>query len=218
MDMGIKEKIRKEIRDQIVLGKLNPGERLVEAQLSKRFGVSRGPIREALTQLEKEGFLTLIPNKGAAVAKISAEDLKDFYSLLALLESKAVEWATPSLTQADFDKLEAISNSLKNVMTCDEEDRLRFWAEHNLVFHRFFWDRCGNARLRWLVEEIRQRIFRYRYTSLMVTSFEAYLQDHSDIIAAVKSRDAARAGQTMENHILRALRVLMEFFSHMPNL
>jgi len=216
--MGVKEKISKEIRDQIVLGKLNPGERLVEAQLGKRFGVSRGPIREALAQLEKEGFLTRIPNKGAAVAKISAEDLKDFYALLALLESKAVEWATSSLTQGDFDKLEVISDSLKNVMTCDEEDRLRFWVENNLAFHRFFWDRCGNARLGWLVEEIRQRILRYRYTSLMVTSFEVYLQDHSNIIAAVKSRDAARAGQTMENHILRALRVLMEFFSHMPNL
>jgi DNA-binding GntR family transcriptional regulator len=215
--MGIKENICSEIRHGIVLGQINPGERLIETELSKKFGVSRGPIREALTQLSKEGFVTLIPNRGAVVAKISAQDLKDFYSLLALLESKAVEWATLKLSPADVDELAAINESLKRTISGDNEERVRGWSQLNLAFHRFFWKKCGNEKLSWLVEEIRQRIFRYRYTSLMVTSFEAYLQDHGAIIEAVRRREPAQAGRAMEEHILRALRVLMEFFSHVPN-
>jgi DNA-binding GntR family transcriptional regulator len=217
MHMGIKEKICKEIRNRVVLGQLNPGERLIETELSRKFGVSRGPIREALTQLSKEGFVTLIPNKGAVVAKISAQDLKDFYSLLAVLESKAVEWAVPTLNTADIDELVAINESLKRTISGDEEERLRSWSQQNLAFHRFFWKKCGNEKLSWLVEEIRQRIFRYRYTSLMVTSFEDYLQDHGAIIETVRRKEPAKAGRAMEEHILRALRVLMEFFSHVPN-
>ena len=215
--MTAKETIYKEIRDRIVLGTLNPGEHLTEAQLSGKFGVSRGPIREALTQLSREGFVTLTPNKGAMVAKTSPRELEDFYSLLALLERQAVEWATPSLTEAHIEKLAATNESLRDVITSDQEDRIRQWTVQNLEFHSFFWGTCGNEKLGWLVKQIRQRIFRYRYTSLMVTSFEDYFRDHADIIEAVRLNDPHRAGQIMEQHIKRALRVLMDFFSHMPN-
>ena len=211
--MTVKDKIAKTLRENIVLGTLNPGERLIESELSATHRVSRGMIREALTLLSNEGFVTITPNKGAAVAKISTQDLADFYRLLAILERKAIEWALPSISKADIDNLLRVNDRLRETMISDSEARLYRWAELNLSFHRFFWDRCGNAKLGWLVEIIRQRIFRYRYTSLMITSYDDYLKDHAQIISGIKKKNPEEAGQAMETHINRALNVLMEFFS-----
>jgi len=178
-----------------------------------KYKTSRGTIREALNLLVNEGFITIIPNKGATVSKISTMDLKDFYMLLALLERKAVEWSIPCITGSEIKELTRINHSLRKIMISNTEEKLKNWTEQNLAFHRFFWERCGNDKLGWIVEEIRQRIFRYRYTSLMVTSYDYYLKDHATIIKAVKDKNVEKAGQTMENHILRALKVLMDFFS-----
>lgn len=212
--MLVKEKICKTIRKDIILGQLNPGEHLIESALCKKFKVSRSSIREALNMLMNEGFLTIIPNKGAIVSKISTKDLEDFYVLLALMERKAVEWATPCIKASEIEELILINESLKHGMISDNEDKLKNWNRQNFAFHRFFWKRCGNEKLGWLVEEIRKRIFRYLYTSLTVTSYDNLLKDHAAIIMAVKDKDVEKAGQTMENHILGALRALMEFFSH----
>jgi len=210
----IKEKICKIIRTGIIHGELNPGEHLVESEICKKYKVSRGTTREALNLLANEGFVTIIPNRGAIVSKISTKDLKDFYVLLALLERKAIEWATPRIEASEIEELTRINDSLKKIMISNTEEKLKNWGEKNLAFHRFFWVRCQNEKLGWLVEEIRQRIFRYRYTSLTVTSYDHYLKDHAAIIKAVKDKNVEKAGQTMEHHILRALNVLMEFFSH----
>lgn len=212
--MMVKDKVCKILREDIVLGRLNPGERLIESELTERHGVSRGMIREALTLLCNEGFVTITPNKGAAVSKISSEDLADFYKLLALLERKAVEWATPRMTGADIVELIDINDRLRKSMTSGDDTRVYRWGDLNLSFHRFFWDRCGNDKLGWLVEIIRQRIFRYRFTSLMITSYDHYLKDHAQIIKFVQQHDTHQAGTAMEKHINRAFTVLTEFFTH----
>ncbi len=214
--MSVKDDIYRGIQKAIISENLSPGERLVEVQLCKEFGASRGPVREALTQLNREGFVELIPNKGAVVTKLSIQDLRDYYALAALLESKAVEWAIPHLNSSSVAVLRTINKDLAKIAAGDEEDCLPAWTRHNLRFHRFFWEKSGNFRLVEQIQEIRQRILRYRYTSLMVPSFSDYLSDHDTIIAAVKEKDAHKAGRAMHRHILRALDVLLKHFARMP--
>lgn len=214
--MSIKAQIYSGIQKDIIIEKLSPGERLVESQLCMRFGASRGPVREALAQLSRDGFIELIPNKGALVTKLSLQDLKDYYSLIALLESKAVQWAVPTLTPSDLAILSAINQDLSIIISGDSEESLEAWTRHNLLFHRLFWEKSGNLRLVEQIKEIRQRIQRYRYTSLMVSSYEAYLRDHIDIIEATKKKDAQKASDVMSRHIFRALEVLINFFSRLP--
>jgi len=210
----VKEKICKILRKSIIHGTLSPGERLVESDLSEKHSVSRGMIREALTLLSNEGFTTITPNKGATVAKISTQDLKDFYQLLAILERKATEWATSNTIGGQIDKLIGINDSIKAAMISDSETKLQDWGKLNLSFHRFFWDRCKNDKLGWLVEMIRQRTFRYRTTLFMITSYDEYLEDHTQIIDSVMKKNPVKAGQIMEEHVHRALNVLLNFFSH----
>ena len=214
--MGVKDDIYRGIRKAIISESLSPGERLVEVQLCREFGVSRGPVREVLTQLNREGFVELIPNKGAVVSKLSVQDLRDYYALVALLESKAVEWSVSHLTPSDIAVLTAINRDLEKIATSDEEECLQAWSRHNLLFHRLFWEKSGNSKLVEQIREIRQRILRYRYTSLMVPSFSDYLSDHESIIEAAEQRNAGKARLVMHQHILRALDVLLKHFTRMP--
>lgn len=213
--MAIKDKIYIKIRDEIVFGKLMPGERLTETQFSKKFGCSRGPIREALQQLEKEDFISLIPNQGAVVNKMSPRVIEDYYALLELLEGKAVEWAVNFLTRSDIDRLVEINNKLKNLAR-DDKDFVKNWISINGEFHRIFRDKCGNTKVNLVVDEIRLKITRYLYSSLVMTAFDEYIQDHEDIIDAVSKKDAVEAGNLMANHISRGKNVLINFLNKMP--
>lgn len=210
--MPIHENIYKAIREKIVLGKLMPGERITEAELAQKFSCSRSPVREALARLEKEGYLEILPRRGAVATKISPQEVSDYYALLSVLEGKAVEWAAPRLKPEDLDRLEAINQSMKNI-SADSGSAVEDWVELNWAFHQMFRVGCGNLKMDWLVQEIRARITRSLYTSLMVPVFDDYIVDHALIIQRLREGDAAQARQAMEMHILRAQQVLDRFFS-----
>ena len=214
--MALKDSIYEDIRNDIVFGRLMPGERVTEASLADKFRCSRAPIREALNKLAQNDFIELKPNQGAVVTKISPEEVESFYALLRLLEGKAVEWATPKLTRPDVEELLKINASLKKVAR-KRKTSIEDWITLNSRFHQLFRKKCGNSRMDWLVEEVRIRISRYRYTSLMVAVFDTYIQDHEMIIEAVQEGNASKASEAMENHIERAKQELMSFFSRMPN-
>ena len=84
--LTLREKILETIRDAIIAGALKPGEKVAEPELAERFGISRTPIREAFRQLESEGYLTVIPRKGAVVASFSPRDVEEFYAIKSILE------------------------------------------------------------------------------------------------------------------------------------
>jgi DNA-binding GntR family transcriptional regulator len=211
----LKEKIHKQTRHEIIFGKVAPGERIIENRLTEKFQCSRGPVREALIQLEREGFVVLVPNQGAVVTKISPKEIEDFYTLLGLLEEKAVEWAAPHLVAPDIEQLTDINDKLRQISQKDKNP-VEKWVPLNQAFHRFFRERCRNEKMNWIVEEIRLRITRHRYTSLAVTALDDYLKDHEAIIEAIRQKNPKKAGEAMKRHIHRARRVLMDVMSRFP--
>ena len=190
-----------------------PGERITEADLTDKFKCSRGPAREAIVQLCKEGFISIAENKGAVVTKISPEEIDDYYQILSLLEGKAVELATSNLTDNDFEKLHLINKSLKELVY-DDPDYLDEWCVRNSAFHEIFRIRCGNSKMRLVIKEIREKIYRYRYRSLLSTENEKYIYDHALILKHVMDGNSVAAGKEMEQHILRAKNVLKKFLSY----
>lgn len=215
MRIPLKEVVCREIRQQIVFGSLLPNEHLKEARLANHFGCTRGPVREALNQLEQQGFVTLVPNQGATVREPSAREVNDFYNLLAILEGRAVQWAVPLMTEKDIGRLRTLNHSLRSLLEAPDT-AIEEWIPSNLEFHRLFREKCGNAKMNWLVDEIRTRITRYRYISLLVTAFGAYAEDHEEIVDRVARKDALKAGRAMEAHIYRAKDILVRHLSRMP--
>jgi DNA-binding GntR family transcriptional regulator len=210
--MTSKAKIYKFLRREIVNGNLSPGERLIETEISAKTGFSRGPIREALTQLVHEGFITMKPNKGAVVSKTSMEELNDWYSLLAVLEAIAVEWATSHMNAADIKKLRRINREIINCANHEKENFANEWIKLNWDFHRVFWNKCGNKKLALVLEDIRLRTFRFRYVSVWIGSFDDFIKDHEEVIDAIAHQNPSQAKAAMKKHIQRDLQLLMDHY------
>ena len=195
--------VYKKIRDEVVKGVLNPGERLIENDLVKRFNLSRGPIREAFRYLEKDGFINIIPNKGAIVAKVDVVEVKDFYAVLVVLECKAVEWAYPHIKEADLQELNNINTSLKYWAQQESKVDIIKWHEINFAFHNFMASKGGNAKLTQLIKDIRKRLFRLRYWSIIVDTYDEYIEDHEEIISNLRKKNPASAQKAMEKHMMK---------------
>lgn len=208
--MRKKDEIRRFLRRDIISGKLMQGERITESGLTEKFKCSRGPVRESLIQLCKEGFIELTENRGAIVKKLSAKEIRDYYSLLEIMERKSVEWSTLNLKDSEIDRLIILNNSLKN-LDPNDENFIEEWCVRNSAFHDIFRNRCGNDKMSWITNEIRQRIFRYLFSSLMAGLRKEYLEDHQNIIAAIQRKDPIEAGKIMEQHIARAKNFLLQF-------
>ena len=104
----LRENIADIIRKRIIYQELEPGQKIVEQDLAKEFKTSRAPIREALRQLELEGLVNIIPNKGAYVTGISDKDVHDIYMIRSMLEGLCVRWATEHITQEQLEELDEI--------------------------------------------------------------------------------------------------------------
>ena len=165
--------------------------------------------------MEREGFVILVPNQGAVVTKISPKEVEDFYTILELLEGKAVEWAVPHLVAADIKKLTEINDKLRRIFR-DDKHPVEQWIPLNQAFHLFFREKCSNGKMDWIIEEIRLRITRHRYTSLAVTALDDYVKDHEAIVDAIRQGDPGKARVAMETHIHRARLVLMDYLSRIP--
>ncbi|HDK26687.1 MAG TPA: GntR family transcriptional regulator, partial [Candidatus Atribacteria bacterium] len=108
--LSLKDRVYQNIKYQIIIGTLKPGTRLPEEELSKIMNISRAPIREAFNRLEKEGFVTIIPRKGAAVSKITARSIEDIFEIRESLESLAVK---KSIGKISIEELEKVGESFK---------------------------------------------------------------------------------------------------------
>src|SRR5512144_1029938 len=133
--LTLREKILETIRDAIMAGVLRPGEKVAEPELAERFGISRTPIREAFRQLESEGYLTVIPRKGAVVVSFSQRDVEEFYAIKSILEGYAARNACEKLSDRELDKLQAINDRLHTLAA--EGDVKHFFKVHN-SFHDLF--------------------------------------------------------------------------------
>lgn len=187
----LREKILETIREAILKGQLKPGEKVAEPELAERFGISRTPIREAFRQLESEGYLTVIPRKGAVVTSLSERAVEEFYAIKSILEGYAARMAVENLTDKDMEKLEAINERLAQL--AQEGDVKNFFRIHN-EFHELFIKAAENEKLMELIHQLMLKFNRLRLASLALPGrMEISVQEHKKIIEAFKSKDGERA-------------------------
>lgn len=187
----LREKILETIRDAILKGALKPGEKVAEPELAERFGISRTPIREAFRQLESEGYLTVIPRKGAVVTALSPQDVQDFYAIKSILEGYAAELAAARLSPKEIEKLEAINERLREL--AKEGDVKAFFRVHN-EFHELFLKASGNGKLHELIQQLGLKFNRLRMASLSVAGrMEISVAEHDKLLEAFRKHDGVMA-------------------------
>lgn len=204
----LREKILENIRDAILKGTLKAGERVSEPDLAERYGISRTPIREAFRQLESEGYLTVVPRKGAVVTSLSERDVEEFYSIKSILEGYAARLAAEKLTEKELDRLQSINDRLRRLATAG--DVKTFFRIHN-EFHELFIKASGNEKLLELIQQLLKKFDRLRVASLSLPGrMEISVQEHEKIIEAFKNHDGDTADRLVQKNAAYGGQVLIK--------
>ena len=206
--LTLREKILETIRDAIMSGALKPGEKVAEPELAERFGISRTPIREAFRQLESEGYLTVIPRKGAVVTAFSSRDVEEFYAIKSILEGYAARCACDKLSDKDIEKLDAINEKLRQM--ANGGDVRNFFRIHN-DFHDLFIRASENEKLQELISTLVNKFKRLRVASLSLPGrMHISVQEHEKIIEAFRKRNADLAERLVRKNAEYGGKVLMQ--------
>jgi len=196
----LREAIYDRLLDDIVNGRINPGQKLLEVELAKQFRVSRTPVREAIIQLEKEGFIFHKKNTGALVRNISLKEISETFEIIALLEAFAVE----KVVQIGL-SLEDRSKMLLFVEEMEEESKERKYKEYmksNIEYHKFFNERCGSQTLLKVIVELRRKVHRLIFWGATVPKYlDCYLISHRKICDAIQAGNPVAAGAAMKAHV-----------------
>jgi len=187
--LTLRERIVDFIKDSVVSGRLKPGERVPEQEIAENLGISRTPIREAFRQLESEGFITVIPRKGAVVSPITDKDVSEFYAIKSLLEGYAARTACPKLSAKDIKRLESLNAQMAR---CAEKNDVKGFFKLDNQFHDIFLKACGNEKLCSMVYQLVQQFERFRVTALSVPGrMNDSVGQHRDIIEAFRESNVA---------------------------
>jgi DNA-binding GntR family transcriptional regulator len=206
--LSLKDRVCQNIKFQIITGILKPGTRLPEEELSKAMNISRAPIREAFSRLEKEGFISIIPRKGAAVSKITAQAIEDIFEIRGSLESLAV---SKSIGKISIKKLEKIADGFKKFINkpTSVENCIQYLTLDK-KFHDLLSQNCENKKLIELLGNLQEQIHWLRNISLKRITFAGSVKEHLDIIEALKKDDKELINKVLLQHLGRAKRSSLE--------
>jgi len=196
------------LREAVVTGRLAPGERLVERQLSLQMGASRTPLREAMIRLVHEGLLTSLPSGGMVVASIDEHEARELYDIRLGLEGYAARLAAERRSEAVIEELRSFA-ALEH-RRLDPVD-LRGLEELNNLFHRTLYASTGSRRLFDVIEMYREQALHYRiYDIYAHDEVVRGVRQHDELIDAVERRDGALAEQLMREHISQGAAIILE--------
>ena len=183
--LPLRDVVFKTLRQAILKGELEPGERLMEIQLAERLGVSRTPIREAIRKLELEGLVLMIPRKGAEVARISENNLRDVLEVRRTLEELAVDLACQRMTEDELEELKKTQELFAQAIR--EGDAMRI-AQTDERYHEIIYGSTKNEKLVQILNNLREQMYRYRL-------------EHDQILKALSLRHVHEAKIAIREHI-----------------
>lgn len=211
----LREQIVSSLRESIVKGELRSGQKLTEPELAEKLGISRTPIREAFRQLESEGFLTVIPRRGAVVSSLTRKEIQEFYEIKSLLEGYAARVAAERITKKDIDKLKKLNEQLEALIEVDDVEA--FFRKNN-EFHNTFIALCGNEKLLEIRRNLVQKFLRFRLQALAVPGrLMGSVKQHRLIIRALAKKDGRLAEAIVIKHSLQSGEELVEQLEEMDD-
>jgi DNA-binding GntR family transcriptional regulator len=205
------------LRDLIMGGELAPGARLGEVEIADRLGVSRTPVREALSRLAAEGLVEIAPNRGARVVTWTVAELEGVFDLRAVLEPQLTAHAVPNAAPADVDELDALARRMHEVGTPGPGQDLDALVPLNRAFHDRLVALAAHPTLATaLAAAIHPPIVRRNFLTYDEASLRRSLAHHVEIVAAIRAGDATWARAVMTAHIHNARAVMVRAATEAP--
>lgn len=187
------------LREDILTGRYKENDELKEVNIGKDLGVSRTPVREALRQLELEGLVRIIPNKGAYVTGISDQDIEDIFVIRSYLEGLCAAWACENISKEQLESLEEIIFLARFHV---EKEHFEQVVELDNRFHQLLYAACGSRILSHVLNDYHHYAQRARMVNLSEAErAKQSISEHENIVAAIKKKDAAAAEKYAHEHI-----------------
>lgn len=211
----IREEVFTMLRQAILTGKLQPGDRLVERELAEQLGVSRTPVREALRKLELENLVTHIPRKGVVVSEISRKDVIEIFDIRACLEGLAAALAAQKATRDELQGLRALLNEMEIAAGNRDYEEL---SEIHDEFHKRLFDIADSPRLVQMINSLSDYISRFTKTGYSIPGrSSAAMQEHHEILEALEAKDSARAETIAGDHVMNSKTVVLRQYEEQVN-
>jgi DNA-binding GntR family transcriptional regulator len=192
---SLKEQVYEYLREQMRSGEIRPGAVIDMEETSRKLGVSKTPLRDALLQLEMEDFVSILPRRKVVVNVLEEEDIRNYYDIIGALESTALLKAFDRIRSSDIEAMQALNDAMKQAIEDNDFDR---YYEKNLEFHNTFLNPCGNENLVKIVNTLKKRLYDFPRSKGFVKEWEeSSTGEHQALI------DLIRQGKRQEaaNHI-----------------
>jgi len=207
--VSLVEQITEFLTNAIIEGRLENGQRLVENELQRRFGISRAPIRESFRILEKKGLVNIIPRKGTFVRKITQKDIEENFPIRACLEGLAARLATSNMESKDIKGMEL---ALSRMTEEAKNNNFKSYFKYHNEYHEIFINASRNDTLIEIIENLRRQAVWFRFSYLWhQENFEYAIRVHREILDLFIKKDAERVEALVKEHILIALDRFLQF-------
>jgi Transcriptional regulators len=205
---SLRGRVFNKIREDILSGVYHENEELKENTIGLELGVSRTPVREALRQLELEGLVTMIPNKGAYVTGITSKDIHDIYMIRSYLEGLCAKWACDHITEAQIEALDEILYLSDFHAKRNHHEQM---VELDNKFHELIYEASGSKILYHVLSDFHHYVERIRKITLAMPSRATKSnQEHAAILDAIKKRDGELAEALAHEHIQNTIKNISE--------
>lgn len=199
---SLRGKVFHKLREDILNGKFKQNEELRESAIGDELGVSRTPVREAFRQLELEGLIKMVPNKGAYVTGITLKDVQDIYMMRSLLEGLCARWATEHITEEQLSEME------ENIYLSEfheQRGHMEQIAALDNRFHELMYEACSSKMLEHTLKDFHQYVYRVRKRTLASGNRgHESNHEHKEIMEAMKEGNAAKAEKLANEHMAKA--------------
>ena len=192
---SLKEQVYEYLREQMRRGDILPGSAIDMEETSKKLGVSKTPLRDALLQLEMEEFVTILPRRMVVVNSLKKDDIRNYYEIIGSLESMAMLKAFERLQATDIEAMQKLNAGMKEAIAANDFD---LYYERNLAFHNTFLNLCGNDSLVKLVNNLKKRLYDFPRPKGFVKEWEeSSILEHQALIDLLRKG----RGQDAANHV-----------------
>jgi DNA-binding GntR family transcriptional regulator len=189
---SLKEQVYEYLREQMRTGAIRPGAVIDMGETSRTLGVSKTPLRDALLQLEMEGFVSILPRRKVVVNILALADIRSYYEIIGALESTGLLSAVDRMGEAEIRAMEALNAGMKEAIDRDDFD---LYYERNLAFHDVFLGLSGNELLKKTVNTLKKRLYDFPRPQGFVKEWEqASIGEHAELLALIRlghKREAA---------------------------
>jgi DNA-binding GntR family transcriptional regulator len=207
--LSLTSAVADKLREHIIRGQIPEGALLRQDAIANQYEVSRIPVREALRQLDAEGLITIIPNRGAIVPALSPDDIEELFNIRALLEPEVLKLSIPHLTEKDLSEAESILQ--KYVHELRREEHVSAWGRLNWQFHSTLYSRANQPRFLAIIRNVNNSGERYTRLQLYLThKIKRANEEHHKLLELCRARDIRGACKLLREHILYAGQSLKE--------